>query len=123
MWKRSRSLPAILAAAVAILQVVAAAQGTLRARPGAPATPGQPTRTTSPKNTAIISGVVVAADTGRPVKRARVFAQAAELGEARAGTTRDDGTFEFRDLPPGRYTVTASKTGFANSSRRQRGRE
>ena len=59
-----------------------------------------------------ITGRVLAADTGRPVKRARVFVNAAELPGGRGVLTDDDGVFEFTELPAGRYTLTVSKSGF-----------
>jgi hypothetical protein len=62
----------------------------------------------------------VAADTGRPVKRARVLAQAAELPGGRATQTDDHGAFEIADLPAGRYTITVSKNGFIALSYGQR---
>ncbi|HUK32933.1 MAG TPA: hypothetical protein VLV86_03420, partial [Vicinamibacterales bacterium] len=48
------------------------------------------TATTTP--TGKLSGRVVAADTGRPIKRARVFISAAELPGGRGMLTEDDGT-------------------------------
>ena len=53
----------------------------------------------------LISGRVLAADTGRPVKRARVLLNAAELPGGRGALTDDDGLFEFVELPQGRYTL------------------
>src|SRR5206468_1154301 len=76
----------------------------------------QPPRDTSAQRPATpsgkISGTVVTADTGKPVKRARVFANATELPGGRATLTDDAGAFELSDLPAGRYSVTASKSGF-----------
>ena len=65
-----------------------------------------------PTGTGVISGRVVAADNGRPVRRARVLVTASELPGGRAATTGEDGTYLVTDLPAGRYTVSASKTGF-----------
>jgi hypothetical protein len=67
-----------------------------------------------------LSGRVLAADTGRPLKRARVQATAPELPRGRATLTDDGGAFELSDLPAGRYTVTASKAGFISLSYGQR---
>lgn len=67
-----------------------------------------------------ISGRVVAADNGRPVKRARVFASAAELPEGRGALTDDTGAFDLAELPAGRYMVTVSKAGFVSLSYGQR---
>ena len=67
-----------------------------------------------------ISGRVLAADNGRPVKRARVFVTAAELPGGRGVLTDDTGVFDFTELPAGRYTVTVSKSGFVSLSYGQR---
>src|SRR5499427_8088636 len=67
-----------------------------------------------------ITGRVLAADNGRPVKRARVFISAAELPGGRGMLTDDNGAFDFSDLPAGRYTITASKNGFIQLSYGQR---
>ena len=66
-----------------------------------------------------MTGRVVAADTGRPIKRARVFISAAEL-PGRAMLTDDNGAFDFTGLPAGRYTINASKSGYIQLSYGQR---
>jgi hypothetical protein len=73
-----------------------------------------------PPPTGRITGRVVAADSGRPVKRARVLISAAELPGGRAAMTDDSGVFDLTDLPAGRYTVNVSKTGFVALSYGQR---
>ena len=87
----------------------------------------QPPRDTSAqqKNGALppgggISGRVVAADNGRPLKRARVAITAAELPGGRATQTDDSGLYDLGELPAGRYTLTVSKTGFIGLSYGQR---
>jgi len=67
-----------------------------------------------------MSGRVIAGDTGRPIKRARVFLNAAELPGGRGTLTDDMGAFDFSDLPAGRYTVNASKSGYIQLSFGQR---
>src|SRR5438477_7088972 len=62
--------------------------------------------------TAIIRGRVVAADSGTPVRRAQVRAQAGELRANRLVNTDAQGRFEFKDLPAGRWNLTASKAGY-----------
>ncbi len=64
------------------------------------------------KGTASIVGRVVAADSGRPLRLARVTATAPELADARLAVTDENGVFEFPELPAGRYSVSASKTGY-----------
>jgi len=87
----------------------------------------QPARDTSaqqkdvpPPPAGRITGRVMAADNGRPVKRARVFATAAELPGGRGVLTDDTGVFDLTELPAGRYTVTVSKSGFVSLSYGQR---
>lgn len=62
--------------------------------------------------TASLSGQVLALDTGRALARARVAISAPELPDGRAITTDSDGHFVVPNLPAGRYTLTASKSGF-----------
>ena len=94
-------------------------------RPGQAA--GQPARDTPaqpkdvpPPPAGRIMGRVLAADTGRPVKRARVFATAVELPGGRGMLTDDGGVFDLTELPAGRYTLTVSKSGFVALSYGQR---
>ena len=81
--------------------------------------PSQP-RESAPAPTARIAGRVVAADSGRPVRRARVTLNAPELGGPRAALTEDDGTFSFAELPAGRYNLNVSQNGFVALSYGQR---
>jgi hypothetical protein len=67
-----------------------------------------------------ISGVVRTADTGRPVRRARVSIVAPQLPEGRGALTDDNGAFVFEAVPEGRYTLTVSKAGFISLSYGQR---
>ena len=67
-----------------------------------------------------MAGRVLAADTGRPVRRARVFLSGAQIPGGRGALTDDEGLFELTELPEGRYTVTAGKTGFITLSYGQR---
>src|SRR5437773_1658737 len=101
---------------------VAVASGQAQ-RPG----PQQPARDTpaqkqeaAPPPAGLIAGRVLAADSGRPVKRARVFATATELPGGRAMLTDENGVFDLTELPAGRYTLTVSKSGFISLSYGQR---
>jgi len=67
-----------------------------------------------------LSGRVVTGDSGRPIKRARVFISAGELPGGRAMLTDDNGVFDFTDLPAGRYSINASKSGYIQLSYGQR---
>ncbi|PYR30294.1 MAG: hypothetical protein DMF92_09060, partial [Acidobacteria bacterium] len=62
--------------------------------------------------TATLRGHVVAADTGQPLRKAQVRIFAAELRENRMATTDGDGMYEFKELPAGRYNVSASKGSY-----------
>jgi hypothetical protein len=62
-------------------------------------------------NTASVRGRVVAADTREPLRNARVSL----AGSSRVPPvfTDDDGRFAFTDLSPGRYAISARKSGYA----------
>ena len=113
-----------ISALVVALGAAALAQQTPQ-RPGQ--TSGQPARDTParpkdapPPPAGRISGRVLAADNGRPVKRARIFATAVELPGGRGMLTDDSGVFDLTELPAGRYTLTVSKSGFVALSYGQR---
>src|SRR5919197_2843347 len=111
-----------VAAFVAMAATLGAAQQTQR--PG----PQQPTRDTSapqskdapPTPAGRITGRVLAADSGRPIRRARVFVSATELPGGRGAMTDDQGVYDITELPAGRYTATASKSGFVSLAYGQR---
>lgn len=116
---------------VALLGTAVSATGLLDARQSpqqqqtqsqtAGSTQGQPTRDTSatPTATAVIAGRVVAADSGQPVKRARVIVSAAGRG-GRSILTDEQGQYVVPNLASGTYTINASKAGFVNGSYGQR---
>ena len=105
--------------AFSLLILVVALTAGLFAQPPARDTPAQP-KDAGRQPSGRITGRVLAADNGRPVKRARVFVTAAELPGGRGMLTDDGGVFDFTDLPAGRYTLTVSKTGFVSLSYGQR---
>src|SRR5262245_58517109 len=129
MGTPSRPVHVVVVAALAALTVAVAAQQQPPQTPQRqqPTRGQQPTRDTSalpqdqlPAPTGKIIGRVVAADSGRPVKRARVAINAAELQGGRGVLTDESGAYEFTELPAGRYTVNASKSGFVALSYGQR---
>lgn len=65
---------------------------------------------------ATVTGRVVAAGSGSPVRAAQVtlLAGLASMtsGAHQEATTDDDGRFVFRGVPAGEYTLTAAKTGY-----------
>jgi hypothetical protein len=62
--------------------------------------------------TAVIRGRVVTAETGSPIRRAQVRAFSSDTRGSRLASTDGQGRFELRDLPAGRWELTASKAGF-----------
>jgi Carboxypeptidase regulatory-like domain len=64
--------------------------------------------------TARIRGHVIAADNGTPLRRAQVRLFAPELRDQRVTTTDERGAYEFRDLPAGRFNVSASKGSYVS---------
>ena len=72
----------------------------------------QPQRVEAPRGTSIMRGQIVAADNGAAIRRAQVRINSPESREGRVATTDQQGRFEFKELPAGRYTMTASKAGF-----------
>ncbi len=67
-----------------------------------------------PSGTGAMSGVVVDPD-GKPVRRAFVRA-AGDMRLERSIVTDDEGKFSFVDLPSGRFTLSAEKTGYPRIS-------
>jgi hypothetical protein len=64
-----------------------------------------------------IAGVVIADDAqARPLRRARVTLNGQALNMGRSVITADDGSFAFDRVPPGRFTVGASKDGYVSLS-------
>jgi hypothetical protein len=115
---------------VAILAVAAAAfaqgAGGGQQQPQGAAGRGQrpmramPPRADAPRGTSIIRGQIVAADNGSPIRRAQVRVNAPDARESRVATTDQQGRFEIKELPAGRYTLTASKGGFVSLQYGQR---
>ena len=106
------------------LPVIATAQPPDGGRPGA----GLGQRQLPPRDaiagparrgTAVIRGTVVAADNGSPIRRAQVRI-GGQGAAGRLATTDAQGRFELRDLPGGRYTLSAAKGGFVSVQYGQR---
>jgi hypothetical protein len=118
MIRRQASISAIVAATVTVLLAIPVLTQRRTEQP-ARDTPAQPSEP-APAAKGRIAGRVLASDTGRPVRRARVFVSAAELPGGRGVTTDENGSYELTELPAGRYTVSVSKTGFISLSYGQR---
>ena len=100
------------------------AQGQQQGRGGAQGRGGQRQdaardRAQVPPGTASVTGRVITADTGRPVKRTRVSVSGGGRG-GRTVTTDDQGRYRVEQLPAGNYTITAAKSGFVDSIYGQR---
>ncbi len=78
--------------------------------------PPQQQQQAPPEGTATIRGHVFAGDTGQPLRKAQVRIFAAEMRENRLATTDANGAYEFTDVRPGRYSVTASKGSYVSTS-------
>jgi protocatechuate 3,4-dioxygenase beta subunit len=76
----------------------------------------QPPRDTppQPRSTGTIRGRVVAAATGDPIRNARV--SVSDDHDRPPVLSDADGRFVFPALPPGRYSLSASKAGFAKQA-------
>ena len=99
-----------------------AARQTLQQIPPAasqrPADDGDPNK---PPAAAIVRGHVFGADTGQPLRKAqvRLFSTDVPSGgttENRQATTDASGSYEFKDLPAGKYLVSANKGGYVGMS-------
>ena len=67
-----------------------------------------------PAGTARIRGRVVAADTGSPLRRAQVRVAASDQRVNRTVNSDADGTYEFVDLPAGRYNIFVTRSGYVS---------
>ena len=108
LWTRQHARSAVQLAVIllASMMLVAASADAQDARPGA---------VMPVASTASIAGRVLAARTGAPLPRARVRLIA--MTDKQAVTIAADarGAFEFRNLKPGRYTLSAAKGGYVQT--------
>jgi len=107
-------MPVVLLAALLCLGALQSGSASQSQTFGARA-PSSPPRDATPetkKGTAVIKGRVVTADGARPLRRVQISVSSPELGEPRSVSTGTQGTFEIKDLPAGRYSVSASRAGF-----------
>jgi hypothetical protein len=70
--------------------------------------------------TARLRGRVVGGDSGMPLRRAIVRLSGQEFREGRVASTDEEGRWELKDLPAGRYTLSASKGGYVQLQYGQR---
>jgi protocatechuate 3,4-dioxygenase beta subunit len=71
------------------------------------------------KGSAVLKGHVKTAD-GRVLRRAQVSVRGTALPSPRTASTGLEGEYEIGELPAGRYTITASRSGFLASQYGQR---
>src|SRR5512147_2003879 len=68
---------------------------------------------TAPAGSGLLSGRVTSAE-GAPVRRAQIQLIGSDGGARKVATTDNEGRYSFPQLPPGRYTIRASKGGYVN---------
>jgi hypothetical protein len=64
------------------------------------------------KGTAVVRGRITAADTGRPLRRAQIRVSSVEQPQGRTTSTNVRGEWEIKEIPPGRYTVSVTRSGY-----------
>lgn len=94
-----------------VVSILAQAGGQAPARDNMP-----PPRT----GTSRVRGRVVDVDTGQPLRRAIVRISGVQIRESRSTATDTEGRYEFRDLPAGRYSLTATKSAYVTVNYGQR---
>jgi hypothetical protein len=119
LLKRIRRAAAIVAIVAAAMPAEAGGQpaGGQRGRGGVPR-PQRDADRAVPAGTASISGRVLAGDTGRPLKRARVVISGG--GRPLSATTDNQGRFTITGLPAGTFNLTAAKSGYVDAAFGQR---
>ena len=66
----------------------------------------------APTGTAKLSGRVIAADTGTPIRRAQININSRDAQFNRSVTTDSEGRYELAALPAGRYRLFVNKAGY-----------
>jgi hypothetical protein len=116
---RMRSHLLLVLMTLSMTAVTAAAQPPMPqpARPGPPPM-SAPVRDNQPEKvgTAVLSGRVVDAETGKPLRRALVRATSSETPQGRSVSTDADGRWQLKSLPAASYRISVSKGGFVEIS-------
>ena len=63
-------------------------------------------------NGAAIRGRIIAADSGRPLRRAQITAAPDSGSDTRTASTTADGRYEIKNLSDGRYRISVSRSGY-----------
>lgn len=113
--RSSNSLRLVLLLIVAAVAVPAEAQQQIVVTQSAGdiPMPGMPGARPFKTGTGRIRGRVVSTDTGTPIRRAQVHIGGPDIG-SKTALTDANGRYEFRDLPAGRFSLTAMKAGYVN---------
>jgi protocatechuate 3,4-dioxygenase beta subunit len=75
--------------------------------------PGLPGSRPAKTGSGRVLGRILSAETGAPLRRAQVRISGPDIG-SKAALSDAQGRYEFRDLPAGRFTLSASKAGYVN---------
>jgi protocatechuate 3,4-dioxygenase beta subunit len=111
---------------VGFLSICASAQLTSGSQK--PTDPTAPVDKAEPR--AIVSGKVISAATGEPLKKAYITISKADMGrraQPYTAMTKEDGIFEVADIPAGQYRMTVNRNGYvrhvygARNARQQQG--
>jgi hypothetical protein len=105
-----RSHPIACALLLTLLTAVPSQGGQMQINPGdmpMMLPPGRKAKT----GTGRLVGKIIAADTGKIVRRAQVRISSPDIG-SKTSFTDAQGRYEFRELPAGRFTLSVSKSGF-----------
>jgi hypothetical protein len=97
----------------------AAGLGSLSSTPSAGPTPFPPRDQAQAVGTSRIRGRVIAADSGRPLRRATVRLASPGVRESRSATTDQDGRYEFTELAAASYSLSASRSGYVQMGYKQ----
>lgn len=79
-----------------------------------------PTPTQKVEGGGVIRGRVTSLDTGKPLRRAQVRLTIDVLTAPLTASTSNDGRYELRDIPPGRYTLAVQRSGYLSLTYGQR---
>jgi hypothetical protein len=72
------------------------------------------------KGTATVRGRITASDTGRPLRRAQIRLSSLDQPQGRTTSTNIRGEYELKEVIPGRYTVSVTRSGYLSMQYGQR---
>jgi hypothetical protein len=88
--------------------------------PQRPAQPRDAATVAAAKGTAVLKGRVVTADTQEPLRRATIRVSGSPLPQALVTSTNSEGYYVLRDVPAGRFEVSAQRNGYLTLQNGQR---